>query len=109
MTSIDTNSPKVRQRLLLANHIADLTSPTFSNILTLFWTQKGKRPLEHEFPAITTTLRSLISLLKWAIPGLFLIYIRLFQLNITIFTRNKCEKMPIQYTVLGFEPMKFGK
>ena len=25
MTSIDTNSPKVRQRLLLANHIADLT------------------------------------------------------------------------------------
>ena len=33
----------------------------------------------------------------------------LFQTSIiTIFTINICEKMSIQYTVLGFEPMTFG-
>ena len=26
----------------------------------------------------------------------------------TIFTANKCEKMSIQYTMLGFEPTTFG-
>ena len=31
-----------------------------------------------------------------------------FQTNITIFTANKCEKMSIQYTVLGYEPKTFG-
>ena len=31
-----------------------------------------------------------------------------FQTNITIVTTNKCEKMSIQYTVLGFEPTTFG-
>ena len=31
-----------------------------------------------------------------------------FQTHITIFTTNKCEKMSIQYTVLGFEPTTFG-
>ena len=31
-----------------------------------------------------------------------------FQTNFTIFTTNKCEKMSIQYTVLGFEPTIFG-
>ena len=32
-----------------------------------------------------------------------------FQTNITIFTTNKCEKMSIQYTVLGFKPTNFEK
>ena len=31
-----------------------------------------------------------------------------FQTNITILTTNKCEKMSIQYAVLGFEPTTFG-
>ena len=32
---------------------------------------------------------------KWANPGLFFVYFRLFQTNIiTIFTANKCEKWP---------------
>ena len=30
---------------------------------------------------------------KWAIPGLFFVYFRLFQTNNTIFTTNECEKM----------------
>ena len=52
---------------------------------------------------------------KWANPGLFVIYFRSFQTNITnflqkkqIFTTNICEKISIQYTVLGFEPTTFG-
>ena len=31
-----------------------------------------------------------------------------FQTNITIITANKCDKMSIQYLVLGFEPTNFG-
>ena len=30
-----------------------------------------------------------------------------FQTNITIFTTNICEKVPIHYMVLGFEPVTF--
>ena len=30
-----------------------------------------------------------------------------FQTQITIFTANMCEKMSIQYTVLGFELITF--
>ena len=45
---------------------------------------------------------------KWANPGLFLVYFRPFQTNVTIFTTNKCEKISIQYTVPGFEPTTFG-
>ena len=45
---------------------------------------------------------------KMAHPRPLFIYFRLFQTNITIFTTNKCEKMSIQYTVLGFEPTTFG-
>ena len=45
---------------------------------------------------------------KWANPGLFFVYFQSFQTNITIFTTNICEKMSIQYTVPGFEPMTFG-
>ena len=42
-------------------------------------------------------------------PASFIVYFRSFQTNIiTIFTTNICEKMSIQYTVLGFEPMTFG-
>ena len=40
---------------------------------------------------------------KWFIPGLFFVYF----LFITIFTTKVCEKMSIQYTVLGFEPTTF--
>ena len=40
---------------------------------------------------------------KWAIPGLFLIIVGLFQTNITIFCINIMWKMSIQYSVLGFE------
>ena len=43
---------------------------------------------------------------KWANPGLFFTYFRLFK-HITIFTTNKCEKMSVQYTVPGFEVMTF--
>ena len=43
-------------------------------------------------------------------PASFIIYFWSFQTNIiTIFTTNICEKMSIQYTVPGFEPMTFGK
>ena len=35
-------------------------------------------------------------------------FIFVFSNNITIFTTNKCEKMSIQYTVLGFKTMTFG-
>ena len=46
---------------------------------------------------------------KWANPGLFFLYFRSFKRNIvTIFTTNICEKMSIQYTVLGFDPTTFG-
>ena len=45
---------------------------------------------------------------KWANLGLFFVYFRSFQTNITIFTTNICEKMSIQYTVPGFEPTTFG-
>ena len=31
-----------------------------------------------------------------------------FHTNVRIFTTNKCEKMSIQYMVLGFEPMTLG-
>ena len=31
-----------------------------------------------------------------------------FQIHITIFITNKCEKMSIQYTVLGLELTTFG-
>ena len=41
---------------------------------------------------------------KWANPGLFFIYFRSFQTNITIFTTNICGKMSIQYMVQGSEP-----
>ena len=44
---------------------------------------------------------------KWASPGLFFVYFRSFQSNNTIFTTNICEKMSIQYMVLGFEPTTF--
>ena len=39
---------------------------------------------------------------KWAIPGLFFVYFCYFQINITIFTTNICEKMSIQYTQVGW-------
>ena len=32
-----------------------------------------------------------------------------FQTNITIFTTNKCEKMSMQYMVMGYKPTTFGK
>ena len=46
--------------------------------------------------------RSMIFFKKWANPGLFFVYLRSFQANITIFTTNICEKMSIQYTVPVF-------
>ena len=45
---------------------------------------------------------------KWANPGLFSGIFGLFKQTLQIFTTNRCEKMSIQYTVLGFEPMTFG-
>ena len=42
-------------------------------------------------------------------PASFIVYFKSFQQNInTIFTTNKREKMSIQYTVPGFEPITFG-
>ena len=38
-------------------------------------------------------------------PLTFFVYFQSFQANNTIFTTNQCEKMTIQYTALGFEPM----
>ena len=49
----------------------------------------------------------LLIVFKWANPGLFFIYFWSFQTNIIIFTTNLCEKMSIQYTAPGFEPMTF--
>ena len=37
--------------------------------------------------------------LKWAIPGLFFIYFRSFQINNSIFTTNECEKMSCQSSI----------
>ena len=45
---------------------------------------------------------------KWANPGLFFIYFWSILTNITIFTTNLCEKMPIQYKGPGLEPTSFG-
>ena len=47
-------------------------------------------------------------LLKMDHPGLFFVYFHLFSKNITIFTTNICEKMSIQFMVLGIEPTTFG-
>ena len=44
---------------------------------------------------------------KWAVTGLFFVHFRLFKQTLH-FTTNKCEKMSIQYMVLGFEPTAFG-
>ena len=52
-------------------------------------------------------LRPLSTFLKWGIPRRLLRLFLSFQTNITIFTTNKCEKMSIQYMVLGFEPTTF--
>ena len=60
--------------------------------------EKGKK-----FPYLP-----LLFLKKWANPGLFFVYFRSFQTNITIFTAYTCKKMSIQYTVPGFEPTTFG-
>ena len=40
-------------------------------------------------------------------PASFSFIFSLFQTNKTKFTTNQCEKMSIQYTALGFEPMTF--
>ena len=45
---------------------------------------------------------------KWAIIGPLFRLFSSFQTNISILTTNKCEKMSIQYTLLGFIPMTFG-
>ena len=66
---------------------------------SLFWL--------HSLAKIRYTIHHAI-FLKWAFPGLFLIYFRLLQTKIRNFTTIKYEKMSIQYTVLGFEPTTFG-
>ena len=48
----------------------------------------------------------LIIFKKRANPGLFLVYFRSFQTNITNFYNKYLRKMSIQYTV--FEPTTFG-
>ena len=48
---------------------------------------------------------TLITFLKWANHGIFIIYFRSFQTKIiTFFATNMCEKMSIQYMVPGFNP-----
>ena len=44
---------------------------------------------------------------KWAILGLFFVYLLSFQANITFFTTNIWGKMSIQYLVPGFELTTF--
>ena len=44
---------------------------------------------------------------KWPTRLLFDLFL-CFQTHITIFSTNKCEKMSIQFTVLGFELTTFG-
>ena len=39
-------------------------------------------------------IKGRVFLKKWANPGLFFVYFRSFQTNITIFTTNICEKCP---------------
>ena len=46
-------------------------------------------------------------LFKWAIPGLLLVYFRLFQTNITIFTTNNCEKCPSSKWCWDSNPQPF--
>ena len=52
--------------------------------------------------------KPLFFLKKWANPASFLFIFGLFKQTLQIFTANICEKMSIQYTVLGFEPATFG-
>ena len=40
-------------------------------------------------------------------PWPLFVYFWSSQTNITIFKTNLCDKMSIQYMVLGFEPMSF--
>ena len=51
---------------------------------------------------------ALANFFKGPLRPLFRLFL-CFQTNITILTANKCEKMSIQYTVLGFEPTTFRK
>ena len=46
--------------------------------------------------------------LKGPTPASFSFIFGLFKQTLQIFTTNICEKMSIQYTVLGFEPTTFG-
>ena len=58
--------------------------------------------LSHNHYQMATILNN--SVFKWAIPGLFFIYFRLFKQ-----TTNICDKMSILYTVLGFELTPLGQ
>ena len=54
-------------------------------------------------------LKYKIALKKLPNAGLFFVYFQSFQTYIiTILATNMCEKMSIQYIVLGFEPTTFG-
>ena len=51
--------------------------------------------------------QDVILFLKWANPGLFFVYFRLFKHTLQ-FLQQINVKMSIQYTVLGFELTTFG-
>ena len=72
--------------------------------LTEFCTQQmTSRQVHYISGASMTDPKDVV--LKWAIPGLFFVYFRSFQANKQYsFSTNQCEKMSIQYPVLGFEP-----
>ena len=53
---------------------------------------------------LIVVLNELYHVFSTGIPGLFLILFSSFQTKITILTTNICERMSIQYMVLGFEP-----
>ena len=57
------------------------------------------------------TFQSLFSKKMIQSRPLFCFHFASFQTNIEMFTTNRyiCEKISIQYTVLGFEPRAFGK
>ena len=59
-------------------------------------------------PALYHLKRMLYFFKNGTTPASFLFFVKSFQTQITIFTKNKREKMSLQYTLPGIELTTFG-
>ena len=59
-------------------------------------------------PALYHLKRMLYFFKNGTTPASFLFFVKSFQTQITIFTKNKSEKMSLQYTLPGIELTTFG-